>query len=50
MRVLTVMPKKWRTLVRALEDWQDRLSIRLMRRIERMNRRMYQVEARWRTG
>ena len=50
MRVSTVMPKNWRTLVHALEDWQDRLSVRLMRRIERMNRRMHHVEARWRTG
>jgi len=50
MRVNTVMPKNWRALVRMLEDWKDLLSIRPMRRLERMNRRMHLVEARWRTG
>jgi len=50
MKVPPNMPKNWRTLVHTLEDWHDRLSVRVMHRIERMNRRMLLIEARGRSG
>jgi hypothetical protein len=40
-----ILPKKWRHLVFVLKDMEGRLSVRLMHKIERLNRRMVILEA-----
>jgi hypothetical protein len=46
MKDWLILPKKWRHLVFVLTDLQQRLSGRLMHKIERLNRRMVILEAR----
>ena len=45
-----LLPKKWRHLVFVLKDMEQRVSRRLMHKIERINRRMVILEAKRRTA
>ena len=45
MKDVFLLPKKWRHLIFVLKDREERLSGRLMHKIERLNRRMVILEA-----
>jgi hypothetical protein len=45
MTVPNLMPRRWRNLILVLADWEDRLSGRLVHKIERLNRRVQVLEA-----
>jgi hypothetical protein len=45
MRDWLVLPKKWRHLVFVLKDMEERISYRLMHKVERLNRRLVILEA-----
>ena len=50
MKFPQCLPKKWRTIILVLEDLQDQISIRVMHKIEQINRRMIATEERGRSA
>jgi hypothetical protein len=50
MKFPQCLPKKWRTIILVLEDLQDQISIRVMHKIGRINRRMIATEERGRSA